>query len=101
MGFPDADTFNTRLARVDGRVERGSRVMMGDVFVPVRADGTFTTTVEMSEGVNRLKVTVTDTLGRSLTEESHAIRVDTQAPTLTGVTIGQRALEDDDSVSGQ
>lgn len=91
--FPDADTFNTRLARIEGRVTRGDRVSVAGRTVTTDPDGRFSVQVELDEGMNQIEVTGTDALGRHRTERSHPIRVDTQAPGLEGVTIGRHSVE--------
>ena len=90
--FPDADTFNSRVARVEGKADPGSRVMIGNKAVEVSGDGTFATDVALDEGINQIEVAATDSIGNTRNETSQPIRVDTTAPSLEGATIGSRAV---------
>lgn len=91
--FPDAATFSSRLAVVRGTTDPGQRVAVGGREVEVGRDGTFELEVELEEGVNELEVVAHDAMGRTRSETSGPIRVDTTAPTLTGVAIGSRRGE--------
>ena len=90
--FPDAETFRSRLARVEGKADPGARVTVGGQPVAVAADGTFTADVPLVEGVNQIEVAATDSVGNTGSERSGPIRVDTTAPSLVGATIGSRAV---------
>ena len=90
--FPDADTFNSRLARIEGKADPGSRVWVGGRYVPVDRTGEWTADLELEEGINQIEVKASDALGRSRTERSSPIRVDTEAPPLDGAIIGSRAV---------
>lgn len=91
--FPDAATFNSRVARVEGKADPGSRVKVGDRSVDVSSDGTFVTDVTLDEGINQIEVAATDSIGNARTELSQPIRVDTLAPSLESATIGRRAVD--------
>jgi hypothetical protein len=92
--FPDADTFNTRLARIEGRAEAGARVYVGDRLVDTEADGTFSTEVELHEGTNQIEVRAVDAINNKTSEQSQPIRVDTVGPGLSDASIGRRSVED-------
>ena len=91
--FPDADTFNTRLARVEGRVEPGSRALVGGVMVETDAEGRFAADVPLHEGTNQIEVEARDSLGRTRTEQSRPIRVDMEQPFLTDTSFGRHAVD--------
>jgi hypothetical protein len=90
--FPDADTFRSRVARVDGKADPGSRIRIGSNAVEVAADGTWTANVALDEGINEIRVEAADSIGNTRTERSAPIRVDTMAPSLEGATIGSHAV---------
>jgi hypothetical protein len=90
VSFPDADTFNARLARVQGQVDAGSRVRVGESLVETDADGRFAIDVALEEGANQIEVKAVDVLGRSRVERSRPILVDVTPPGLEGATIGSR-----------
>lgn len=90
--FPDADTFNTRLARVEGRVSPGSRAYVAGRRVETDEEGRFAAEVELHEGMNQIEVRAQDPSGRERTEQSQGIRVDTQSPFLSDSQIGRRAV---------
>ena len=89
--FPDADTFNSRVARVEGRADPGARVRVGGRSVDVGPDGAWATDIELEEGMNQIEVEATDSLGTDQVERSHPIRVDVTAPGLAGASFGNRA----------
>jgi hypothetical protein len=91
--FPDADTFNSRLARVEGRADPGARVRVGGRSVDVGPDGAWATDIQLEEGMNQIEVEATDSLGTDQVERSHPIRVDVTAPGLAGATFGSRAAQ--------
>jgi len=88
--FPDADTFNSRVARVEGRADPGARVRVGGRSVDVGPDGAWATDIELQEGMNQIEVEATDSLGTDQVERSHPIRVDVTAPGLAGASFGNR-----------
>ncbi len=92
--FPDADTFNSRLARVEGRVEPGTRAYVGGRLVDTGPDGRFSTEVELHEGTNQIEVHAVDSIGNKRAEQSQPIRLDTQVPGLMDVSIGSRSPQD-------
>lgn len=92
--FPDADTFNSRLARIEGRVEPGARAYVGGRLVETDSDGRFETEVELQEGTNQIEVKAVDSIGNKASEQSHGIRVDTRPPGLSNTTIGNRSIEE-------
>lgn len=92
VSFPDAATFNTRIARIEGRADPGSRVLVAGRSVQTGSDGRFEAEVELEEGPNRIAVAAMDVLGRQRTVRSGAIEVDTAAPTLDGVRVGGREV---------
>ena len=95
--FPDADTFNTRLARVEGRVPPGTRAYVAGRRVETDAEGRFATDVELHEGMNQFDVTAQDPSGRERSEQSPPIRVDTQSPFLQDSQIGKRKVGAEES----
>ena len=90
--FPDAETFNSKVARVEGKADPGSRVRVASHEVEVGADGVFAAEVVLDEGINEIRVEATDSVGNSRTERSEPIRVDTTAPSLEGAMIGSRSV---------
>jgi hypothetical protein len=90
--FPDADTFTSRVARIEGKADPGSRVKVGGRTVEVDGTGSFTADVELEEGINQIEVAATDSVGNSRSEVSQPIRVDTLAPGLEGAMIGRKAV---------
>jgi hypothetical protein len=92
--FPDADTFSSRLARVEGRVEAGTRVYVGDRLVDTDSQGRFTAEVELREGINQIPVRAVDSLGNRKQEQSRPIRMDSIAPGLQDVSFGSHAVEE-------
>ena len=90
--FPDADTFNSRVARIEGKADPGTRVRVGDASVDVGADGRFAADVTLDEGINQIEVAATDSIGNQRTETSQPIRVDTRPPGLDGATIGSHSV---------
>lgn len=92
--FPDADTFNTRLARIEGKVDAGTRVYVGDRLVETDTEGRFAHEVELQEGVNQIQVNAVDPLGNKASEQSQPIRADTQDPGLMDISIGRRSVQE-------
>ena len=90
--FPDADTFNTRLARVEGKSDPGARVRVAGRAVEVGSDGRWTAEVPLQEGVQQIEVVAQDSIGQSRTERSQPIRVDMTAPSLSGAAIGSHQV---------
>lgn len=90
--FPDADTFNSRLARIQGRVEPGTRVQVGGRWTETDGAGRFELDVELEEGANQIEVAAVDTLGRRRVERSRPISVDVTSPWLEGASIGSRRV---------
>lgn len=90
--FPDAETFRSKIAHVDGRADPGSRVRVGSHDVEVGADGTWSADVVLEEGINEIRVDAADSIGNTRTERSQPIRVDTMAPSLEGATIGSHSV---------
>jgi hypothetical protein len=93
--FPDADTFNTRLARIEGRSEPGSRVFVDGRRVVTDAEGRFAAEVELQEGMNQIEAVAVDAAGRRRVEASRPIRVDTEDPFLAEARIGRRSVDVD------
>lgn len=91
--FPDAETFTSRVVRVEGTTSPGSRVLVAGRHVDVDATGRWGADLELEEGVNQIDVEARDALGRSTVEHSAPLRVDTTAPLLSGATIGGRSAQ--------
>lgn len=90
--FPDKSTFTSRVARIEGKADPGTRVQVADRVVDVGLDGTFATDITLDEGINQIAVAAIDSIGNTRTETSQPIRVDTMAPSLDGATIGRHAV---------
>lgn len=90
--FPDQETFNVQLARVEGKADPGARVKVDGRTVAVSEDGAWTAEVALAEGVNEIEVEATDAFGATQTERSGPLRVDTTAPGLSGAAFGARAV---------
>lgn len=88
--FPDADTFRVQLARVEGKADPGARVKVAGRMVDVGPSGEWAADVELTEGVNQIEVEASDALGRTESQRSQPLRVDTTAPDLTGAAFGAR-----------
>ncbi|MEM7247099.1 MAG: hypothetical protein AAF533_17260 [Acidobacteriota bacterium] len=92
--FPDAEVFNVRLARIEGRVPPGHRVRVDDKLVDTDDDGVFAVDVTLKEGYNRVQVVTNDPLGRKRVDLSPPYTVDTSEPELTDLSIGPGPRED-------
>ncbi len=90
--FPDQDTFNVQLARVEGRADPGARVRIKGQEIAVSEDGRWSAEVPLDEGVNQIEVEASDSLGVSQVARSQPLRVDTTAPGLSGAAFGSRRV---------
>jgi uncharacterized protein YfaP (DUF2135 family) len=69
---------------VRGRTESGATLTVRGSVVALAADGTFATTVSLTEGTNVIDITATDLAGNSAST-SRTVVYDSTGPTLSGV----------------
>ena len=86
---PIPDVVYDPILLIEGETEPGATVTINQKEVPVKEDGTFTTTVELIKGVNNLSIETTDKAGN---RNSQMITITLKDRTIIQLTVGKNVM---------
>lgn len=65
----DGDKISQNQTNISGKIDSGNTVTVNDRFAIVNSDGSFSYTLNLASGENKIKVTVTDPAGNKTSKE--------------------------------